>query len=105
MNARTIEKRTLLTRSENSAVRHLLAELEVALDCKVVFSALIRALIRLALSEGEAIIAEAKAIEGKLFVPRRGDETALLHFEEELSHLLHRALLEGWEEEEEEEDV
>ena len=96
-SARNIEKRVLFTRPEHQAVRRLLGDLDEALDCRVVFSSLMRALMRMALSNRDSIIDVAVERAGQLLVPQRGDETALLLFEEELAELLENALADGWE--------
>ena len=98
-SARSIEKRVLLTRPEHQAVRRLLGDLDEALDCRVVFSSLMRTLMRIALSNRDSVIAAAEERAGQLLVPQRGDETALLLFEEELAEILEQALGDEWVEE------
>ena len=98
-SARNIEKRILLTRGEHIGLRRLLRDFEDVLDCKVVFSSFMRALMRMALSNRDAIIEAAEERKGELLVPQRGDETALLLYEEELAEILRQALGEIWMEE------
>ena len=98
-SARNIEKRVLLTRPEHQAIRRLLGDLDEALDCRVVFSSLMRALMRIALNNRDSVVAAAEERAGQLLVPQRGDETALLLFEEELAEILEDALAWEWVEE------
>ena len=98
-SARNIEKRLLLTRRESNQLRRLLRDFEEALDCRVVFSSFMRALMRLALNNRDAIIEATEEREGELLVPQRGDETGLLLYEEELAEMLQEAVEEGWVEE------